>query len=132
MTNTNFLEGMQCPECKSFEPFTIEVKTVMQVFDSGTDDHGDTQWDDDSYCQCCTCGFCATVAVFSGTSSGLKAAPAANLLETLRQGVKTAGEVVSRWERGDLAQSVRALAMWHKEAQAALAEATQREGGQDG
>jgi hypothetical protein len=66
---------MQCPQCKSFEPFKIEVKTVMKVFDNGNDDHGDTQWDADSYCECCECGFFATVADFSETSSETKAAP---------------------------------------------------------
>jgi hypothetical protein len=132
MTNTNCLDGMQCPQCKSFEPFKIAVNTVMKVFDNGTDDHGDTEWDDDSYCECGECGFFATVADFSETSSGTKAEPAANLLETLRQGVKTAGEVVSRWERGDLAESVRSLGMWHAEAEAAIAEAMQIEGGTHG
>lgn len=65
MTNTNCLADMQCPQCRSFEPFNIEVKTSMRVFDNGTDDHGDTEWDEDSYCECCECGFSGTVADFS-------------------------------------------------------------------
>jgi hypothetical protein len=68
MTNTNCLDAMQCPNCRSFEPFKIAVKTIMKVFDNGTDDHGDTEWDADSYCECCECGFFATVADFSKTS----------------------------------------------------------------
>ena len=132
MTNTNCLDGMQCPKCTSFEPFKIEVKTIMKVFDSGTDDHGDTQWDADSYCECDKCGFSAIVADFSETSPETKAAPATNPLETLRLGVKTAAEVLSRWEHGDLAESVRALGVWHAEAEAILAEATKKQGGQDG
>jgi len=131
MTNTNCLNGMRCPKCKSFEPFKIEVKTTMKVFDDATDDHSDTEWNAASYCECCECGFFATVADFSETSSETKAAPAPNLLETLRQGVKTAAEVLSRWERGDLAESVRALGIWQSAAEAALAEATQQ-GGQHG
>jgi hypothetical protein len=68
MTNTNCLTGMQCPKCNSLEPFKIEVKTRMKVFDSGTDDHGDTEWDADSYCECCECSHCGTVADFSKES----------------------------------------------------------------
>ena len=64
MTNTNCLEGMKCPQCASFEPFKIEVKTIVKVFDDGTGDHGDTEWDDDSYCECCNCHLCGTVAQF--------------------------------------------------------------------
>lgn len=129
MTNTNCLDGMQCPKCKSFEPFKIEVKTVIKVFDNGTDNHDDTEWDADSYCECCVCGFFATVADFSETSRGTKTASAPNLLETLRQGVKAAGEVVSRWELGDLAESVRALGIWQAEAEAILTEANRQRGG---
>jgi hypothetical protein len=72
MTNTNCLEGMQCPQCKSFEPFNIEVKTMIKVFDSGTGDHGNTDWDEDSLCECCECDFSGTVADFTE-----KAAPTA-------------------------------------------------------
>jgi hypothetical protein len=64
MTNTNCLEGMQCPDCGSFEPFNIAVKTMMKVFDNGTDDHGDTDWDEDSYCECCNCQLYGSVAQF--------------------------------------------------------------------
>jgi hypothetical protein len=63
--NSNCLSGMQCPKCHSLEPLKIEVKTIVAVFDDGTDDHGDTHWDDDSYCECCECGFCGTVKDFA-------------------------------------------------------------------
>jgi len=68
MTNTNCLEGMQCPQCRSLEPFNIEVKTMMKVFDNGTDDHGNTEWDDHSYCECCNCHLYGTVAQFKTTA----------------------------------------------------------------
>jgi hypothetical protein len=64
MPNTNCLQGMQCPKCKSLEPFAIEVTTTFRVFDEGTEDQiGDTNWDEDSYCECCECCEC----VFTGT-----------------------------------------------------------------
>lgn len=66
MSNTNCLSGMQCPKCKSLEPFAIEVLTTFRVFDEGTDDQiGDTNWDDDSYCECCACVFAGTVRDFT-------------------------------------------------------------------
>ena len=68
-TNTNCLIGMQCPKCSSFEPFVIEVKTFMKVYDDGTDaDYGNTEWDDASCCECRKCGFCGTVADFRHTT----------------------------------------------------------------
>jgi hypothetical protein len=64
--NANCLHGMQCPKCKSLEPFAIGVTTTFRVYDSGTDDQlGDTEWEDDSYCECCKCVFVGTVADFT-------------------------------------------------------------------
>jgi hypothetical protein len=68
MTNINCLAGMQCPKCRSFGPFNIAVKTMMKVFDNGTDGHGDKDWDTGSFCECCECEFSGTVADFSKTS----------------------------------------------------------------
>ena len=108
------------------EPMADAVERQVR----GTDDHGDTQWDADSYCECCACGFFAIVADFSETSSETKAALTTHTLKTLRLGVKAVAEVLSRWEHGDLAESIRALGVWHAEAEAALTEATQKQGGQ--
>jgi len=73
MTNANCLEGMQCPECASPEPLIIEVTTFMSVFDSGTDDHGDVHWEDDSYCECRSCGHAGTVGGFTVTGESVLA-----------------------------------------------------------
>lgn len=65
--NENVLEGMQCPECRAFEPFKIEIKTLIQYTDEGSDpdDPGsDQEWGDESYCECVSCGFTATVKDF--------------------------------------------------------------------
>jgi hypothetical protein len=66
MSNTNCLQGMQCPKCESLEPFAIEVTTTFRVFDDGTDDQiGNTNWEEDSYCECCQCVFAGTVKDFT-------------------------------------------------------------------
>jgi hypothetical protein len=64
--NTNCLEGMQCPECKSYGPFCIDVLMTVTVYDNGTeDDGGDTEWDENSRCICPQCDYAATVAEFT-------------------------------------------------------------------
>ena len=69
MPNTNCLSGMQCPKCKSLEPFAIGITTTMRFYDEGSDDQiGDNHWDDDSYCECCACVFAATVKDFTLTA----------------------------------------------------------------
>ena len=54
--NTNCLEGMQCPKCKSYGPFIIAAETQVLVSDDGTEEAGgDTNWEDTSYCRCQEC-----------------------------------------------------------------------------
>ena len=48
---------------------------------------------------------------------------AQTLLDALRTGVATARDLVGRWERGDLAQAVRALALWLPTAESAIEQA---------
>lgn len=56
--NENCLAGMRCPKCRSLEPFKIECSVLMTVTDNGTDEaEGDTEWNDDDYCQCRECEF---------------------------------------------------------------------------
>jgi hypothetical protein len=66
--NTECLEDIQCPECGSYGPLRIEVRTMIQFTDEGEDiynDKGsDQSWDDDSFCVCCACGHEATVGAF--------------------------------------------------------------------
>jgi len=62
MPNTNCLHGMQCPTCQSIEPLAIEASITVRVYDEGTDDQlSSTEWDEDSYCDCCECQFVGTV-----------------------------------------------------------------------
>jgi hypothetical protein len=55
MTNTNCLENIKCPACGNEESFRIAAKTIATVTDDGTEEHGDMEWDDDSYAECTAC-----------------------------------------------------------------------------
>lgn len=65
MPNENVLLGMRCPKCGSCEPFTICAEVMCTVNDDGTDDYGDVQWNDTSYCRCHGCDFVGTVNDFT-------------------------------------------------------------------
>ncbi len=45
MTNTNCLEGIQCPQCGNADRFRIVATSLFTVTDDGTEDHGDVEWD---------------------------------------------------------------------------------------
>jgi hypothetical protein len=55
MTNTNCLKHIQCPACGNEEWFRIAARTMATVTDDGVEDHGDMEWDDDSYAECAAC-----------------------------------------------------------------------------
>jgi hypothetical protein len=48
--NENCLRGMKCPKCKSYEPFTIAVRSRVRVFDDGSETiHPEVvDWNEDS------------------------------------------------------------------------------------
>ena len=66
--NTNCLAGIQCPECNALEPFNISVTTCATFYDDGTDDVGDMEFDDDSFCRCMSCHKVGVVADFKKPS----------------------------------------------------------------
>lgn len=66
MANTNCLEGMGCPECKSEGPFLITVIKTVRMRDEGSEDiSGDEEWDNDSWCICDECNHGSTVGSFN-------------------------------------------------------------------
>lgn len=65
MPNTNCLEGIACPVCHSKEPFLIEMTATIQIWDDGTEAHGDTTWEDTSPITCCECGHEGVVKDFT-------------------------------------------------------------------
>lgn len=73
--NQNCLEGMSCPKCGDFGPFKIFVTQsgMTEVSDDGTDFiNGDTEWDEDSDCECIACGHSAKVRQFRGEPESAK------------------------------------------------------------
>lgn len=54
--NRNCLKDFACPKCGNRSRFNIEVSTMMEFRDDGSDDHGNTEWDMNSFCQCLECG----------------------------------------------------------------------------
>ena len=55
--NTNCLEGMECPGCKSDGPFKIAATVLCTIHDEGAEDFGEPEYDDGSYCACPQCDF---------------------------------------------------------------------------
>ena len=65
--NENCLEGWECPRCKKADHFKVEAvrRLIVDLYDDGTDDRGgDTEWGNESYCECGSCGFSGTVNDF--------------------------------------------------------------------
>ena len=62
--NTNCLAGMRCPKCRSLGAFVIAVTASATVYDDGTDDITDVEWEGESGCVCKDCGHAATVNDF--------------------------------------------------------------------
>lgn len=66
--NTNCLKGLQCPNCGSLGPFRIAAKSWFMVYDSGTDNHGDVEWDNNSAVICRACDHEGTIKSFDRPS----------------------------------------------------------------
>jgi hypothetical protein len=78
MTNTNCLEGIQCPQCGGEDRFRISATSTFTVTDDGTEDHGDVEWDDDNYAECTGCHHRGTLKDFRPVA-GLEAAVSIHL-----------------------------------------------------
>lgn len=51
--NTNCLGGLRCPKCGSWEPFYVDVRVTVLVWDDGGENtYDDQEWDDDSAIHC--------------------------------------------------------------------------------
>lgn len=55
--NENCLEGLACPRCGHYSHFYIAGTALFSVFDDGTDEHYDVEWNDKSYIRCSVCDF---------------------------------------------------------------------------
>ena len=61
MPNTNLLKNMRCPNCGSEGPFRIRAEATLLVYDDCYEDHGDLEWNNESYCVCVICSSFGTV-----------------------------------------------------------------------
>jgi hypothetical protein len=68
--NTNCLEGLRCPNCRSSGPLYIEVNTTALVFDNGVEETQDHEWTPESACRCSCCGYSETIASFDAKKGG--------------------------------------------------------------
>lgn len=57
MPNTNCLEDRHCPQCLQTDRFKITATTVFELFDDGTGDHEDVEYDDNSPVHCPECNW---------------------------------------------------------------------------
>ena len=55
MANDNCLLDIQCPNCGSLEPFRILGYAVFLVYDEGTSEFSDADWDDEASITCVAC-----------------------------------------------------------------------------
>ena len=68
--NTNVLDGFACPKCQRNGPFKISVTVygLVTVDDDGFDLNelavSESDWADDSSCECAHCGFFGYVSEF--------------------------------------------------------------------
>ena len=57
MSNTNNLEGLQCPSCKQADSLKIECLIVCTMTDMGTEEIGEADFTDESWACCPQCEF---------------------------------------------------------------------------
>jgi len=67
--NENCLEGRQCPECGSYGPFCIVVMGWATLYDDGTDEIRNVEYDDGSEAECPSCHYASRWSDF-GDSDG--------------------------------------------------------------
>lgn len=64
MANSNCLEGLRCPDCGNDSRFYIAGTALFEVFDDGTGDVEQIDWEDDSNCLCPNCQKSGKVSEF--------------------------------------------------------------------
>ena len=74
MTNTNCLEGFECPKCKSDGPYKITARHVVLMHDDGTEFDEDSgcsaEFANHDPCECPKCGHHCTVIDFKPDERG--------------------------------------------------------------
>ena len=55
--NTNCLEGVACPKCGQEDKFLVQATSTFELYDNGTGDHSDVEFDNDSWMLCPICEY---------------------------------------------------------------------------
>jgi hypothetical protein len=55
--NSNCLRGKKCPKCGSYGPFDAVGVAVFTIYDSGTDEFRNVDFDGNSQAYCRACNF---------------------------------------------------------------------------
>jgi hypothetical protein len=61
MANSNCLIGMRCPSCKQEDRFSIIGSSVFEMYDDGSEGHGDIEYDETAFCACPNCDWEGTI-----------------------------------------------------------------------
>ena len=56
--------NLECPHCESDEHLQVEIVTMADLSEEGTEPVGDQEWSDDSYMRCRNCHFDGCVRDF--------------------------------------------------------------------
>lgn len=62
--NEGCLEGYECPRCGQHQKLYVRMITRIELFDDGTGDYTDPEFDDKSEATCSQCKFNAKLARF--------------------------------------------------------------------
>jgi hypothetical protein len=57
----------RCPKCGQYGRFEIAAETLLEVTDEGSEDIGDHEWSQDSFCRCPECEWQGKVGEASGS-----------------------------------------------------------------
>ena len=67
MPNNNCLEGMKCSNCGYEDNFLIRGTATFDVYDSGSSEFTELEWERDSFCKCRSCNYHGLVREFMET-----------------------------------------------------------------
>lgn len=69
--NNECLESMVCPECGHHESFLISCRSLVKMYDHGSEESGADEYENDSGCRCPNCQHTGIVADFNHTDEDL-------------------------------------------------------------
>lgn len=74
--------NMICPICKSDHTLEVAVQGTAKLTESGSEDNGDHEWDENSHTHCECCGFAGPARMFDWSTSQTEKDGWVDLVET--------------------------------------------------